>query len=397
MLHAIQSRVVCFFVCIFLFGMTALTSRADTVVQLNLNAWLTGTNGPINSIQVQLYDTDAPITVANFLQYITNHDYDNSVIHRSVADFIIQGGGFTPEVDENNDVTAMNTIVNYGTILNEFSPTRSNVRGTIAMAKLGGDPDSASNQWFFNVADNSGTPPNGLDYQNGGFTVFGYVIGEGMTLVDAINALPTHNFGGAFSDTPIYSEDGDIVQATNFVTFTSVVRVYPWKGGSGAGAADWGLAANWDPNSGIPDGVGAVATFGAQGATHALVDLGSAARTLGSMEFTAGTSTTISSASAHDLTFDNSGMQSIISVEGTHLIDVSVVPNNDLVFEGSGSLTFAKGISSDYNVSVEGGAIATKSIVANTLTIGAGAKVRLGSSQGLLSSGSLTPIPEPAS
>jgi len=72
---------------------------------------------------------------------------------------------------------------------NEFSPSRSNVRGTIAMAKLDGDPDSATNEWFINLGDNSAN----LDKQNGGFTVFGRVLDPGMDVVDTIAALDTSN------------------------------------------------------------------------------------------------------------------------------------------------------------------------------------------------------------
>jgi cyclophilin family peptidyl-prolyl cis-trans isomerase len=77
-------------------------------------------------------------------------------------------------------------------------PVYSNVRGTIAMAKLGNDPNSATSQWFINLANNAAN----LDDQNGGFTVFGEVT-AGMDVVDAIAALPLYDFGSAFTNLPL--------------------------------------------------------------------------------------------------------------------------------------------------------------------------------------------------
>ncbi len=98
------------------------------------------------------------ITVANFLRYAGRGDYNtNGIIHRSAPGFVIQGGGYAYE-----DVTSPFGLYRYffhipkdPPIQNEFSPSRSNVRGTIAMAKLPGNPDSATSEWFFNLADNS--------------------------------------------------------------------------------------------------------------------------------------------------------------------------------------------------------------------------------------------------
>ena len=141
------------------------------------------------NIDVQLYDTAAPLTVANFLKYVTSGAYANSFIHRNVPGFIIQGGGFSFDPQ----AALVKAVPASLPVKNEFSASRSNVRGTIAMAKLGGNPDSATNQWFFNLANNAAN----LDNQNGGFTVFGQVTPDGMKVVDAIAALKTVDASGA--------------------------------------------------------------------------------------------------------------------------------------------------------------------------------------------------------
>ncbi len=134
-------------------------------------------------VDIQLFDSAAPLTVANFLNYVNSGVYNRSFIHRSVPGFVIQGGAIAL-TGTNNTLT---TIVTNPPVTNEFSPSRPNVRGTIAMAKVSDDPNSATSQWFFNLGDNSAT----LDARNnGGFTVFGQVIGKGMSVVDAIGALP---------------------------------------------------------------------------------------------------------------------------------------------------------------------------------------------------------------
>jgi len=127
-------------------------------------------------VDVALYDGAAPRTVANFLSYVRSGAYDGSFIHRAVPGFVVQGGGYVWTAQGLGQINTLPPVVN------EFSPERSNVRGTIAMAKVEGNPDSATSQWFFNLADNS----LNLDRQNGGFTVFGRVIGAGMSVVDAM-------------------------------------------------------------------------------------------------------------------------------------------------------------------------------------------------------------------
>ncbi|MDE2389068.1 MAG: peptidylprolyl isomerase, partial [Betaproteobacteria bacterium] len=142
----------------------------------------------------------------NFLQYIHSDAYTNGIFHRSVPGFVIQGGGFKiADGASGKSLAAVNT---FAPIVNEFRI--SNTRGTVAMAKLGGNPNSATSQWFVNLADNSAN----LDNQNGGFTVFGRVIFDGMSVFDAIAKLPIRklNLLGITSDVPLKDFDG--IQAT---------------------------------------------------------------------------------------------------------------------------------------------------------------------------------------
>jgi cyclophilin family peptidyl-prolyl cis-trans isomerase len=173
----------------------------------------------LGNIDIQLMDSAAPATVANFLAYVASGAWVNSFIHRSVPGFIIQGGGFGWDSVRNSyyNVAANPPVVN------EFSPSRSNKRGTIAMAKLGGNPDSATNQWFFNLADNSGN----LDNQNGGFTVFGQVVGNGMQVVDAIAAKPIVNAGSPFDNLPLLSVPSGSITRQNLIMVTAVTVLPP--------------------------------------------------------------------------------------------------------------------------------------------------------------------------
>ncbi|ANO51356.1 peptidylprolyl isomerase [Woeseia oceani] len=146
----------------------------------------------LGNFEVNLYDNATPQTVANFLDYVQNGRYTDSIFHRSVANFVIQGGGFNT-----NARADIGVITTGAAVVNE--PVYSNVRGTIAMAKVAGNPNSATSQWFFNVDDNS----DDLDGQNGGFTVFGEVIGNGMDIVDALAALPVYNIGSPLTELPL--------------------------------------------------------------------------------------------------------------------------------------------------------------------------------------------------
>jgi len=138
---------------------------------------------PAGNFVIELFDDIAPETVQNFISYIALQRYRDSFVHRAEPGFVIQGGGWTVSGPQFGRVDKGPTIIN------EFS--ESNVRGTIAMAKVGGNPNSASSEWFINLSDNTG-----LDAQNGGFTVFGRVIDDGMEVVDAIANLPAVELQG---------------------------------------------------------------------------------------------------------------------------------------------------------------------------------------------------------
>ena len=169
----------------------------------------------VGDVEVLLHPNAAPLAVANFLFYVNSpagSNYDGTFIHRAIPGFIVQGGGFFAPV--NGTVTE---VPAQAPIMNEFGI--SNTRGTIAFAKLGGDPDSATNQWFFNTADNSAN----LDVQNGGFTVFGTVV-SGLNIVDQIQGLGIFNFGGAFSDVPLVSVAPDVFVVVNSVSVVPVLR-----------------------------------------------------------------------------------------------------------------------------------------------------------------------------
>jgi len=160
---------------------------------------------PLGNIEIELLEADAPKTVANFLNYVQNDRYNKTFIHRSVPNFIIQGGGFAYIDDEVQSVEA------FAPVENEFKI--SNTRGTVAMAKISGQPDSATSQWFINLADNS----SNLDGQNGGFTVFARVLGDGMEIADEINQLQIVNAGSAFAELPVIDFSGGNILEKNLV------------------------------------------------------------------------------------------------------------------------------------------------------------------------------------
>lgn len=211
--------------------------------------WDVNFGGNNRTFYVELFDQTGPgrtrttpLTVANFLQYTNpvngTWTYSNTIFHRRAnltdgTPFVLQGGGFRRPTAASNvpgpEGEPSGPSGTLPTVLNE--PGNSNVRGTIAMAKLGGDPNSASNQFFFNLGNNAAN----LNNQNGGFTVFGRVVGNGMTIVDQMAGVPVYNaanfYGNnALGELPLTGLPATLpptvnIQPESFVSVTNITRV----------------------------------------------------------------------------------------------------------------------------------------------------------------------------
>ena len=151
-------------------------------------------NGPVvvletslGKIRIGLHQDKAPLSVKNFLTYVRGGHYDGTIWHRVIPGFMIQGGGFEPDMSERPTRPP---------IKNEAKNGLSNLRGTVSMARTS-DPNSATAQFYVNVKDNLS-----LDYgvRGAGYAVFGEVL-EGMDVADRIVAVPT-SAKGQFSDVP---------------------------------------------------------------------------------------------------------------------------------------------------------------------------------------------------
>jgi peptidyl-prolyl cis-trans isomerase B (cyclophilin B) len=144
----------------------------------------------LGNIVLELDDKQAPVTVANFLQYVTSDRYDGTIFHRVIRNFMVQGGGFAPGLKQNTT---------FDPIKNEAKNGLKNEKYTVAMARTS-DPHSATGQFFINTTNNGF-----LDYsqaQDGwGYAVFGKVI-EGQDVVDKMNDVKTGR-KGFHDDVPI--------------------------------------------------------------------------------------------------------------------------------------------------------------------------------------------------
>ena len=142
---------------------------------------LTTTKG---NITIKLFSDKAPETVKNFLNYTENGNYNGTIFHRVIENFMVQGGGLMPDMSE---------FISNAPVVNESNNDLSNKKGTVAMARTS-DPHSATSQFFINLKDN-----DFLDKKNApdgyGYCVFGEVV-EGMDIVENIGTVSTGNTGG---------------------------------------------------------------------------------------------------------------------------------------------------------------------------------------------------------
>jgi peptidyl-prolyl cis-trans isomerase A (cyclophilin A) len=222
---------LCLIGIVLLVASAAISFAADpsdtTYVRFNTN---------LGNIDVQLFSHETPNTVANFLTYVDGiqnnpaYTYNNSLIHRSIPGFIIQGGGFAVP-NGALPITAIPTPAN--PLLSEYGI--SNTRGTIAMALTSAGKDSASNNWFFNLVANTFLD-NSSD--GGPFTVFGTVANSGsLAVMDLIAAQPTYDastlytqlygssIGPAFTNVPLINYVSGTPTVQNLVVINSVTRL----------------------------------------------------------------------------------------------------------------------------------------------------------------------------
>ena len=201
--------------------------------------------GQTGFIDINLFATQAPNTVANFLAYVNNSiaagSYNGSIFDRLVTGFVLQGGAFQFNPSGTNTSTIFPAITPMAPIAGE--PSVANTLGTIAMALSGTTNNTATDAFFFNLADNS----TNLDQQNGGFTVFGQVMDTGLQTLKTIGALGTYGGSGQPGVGPF--PVGPNANTTNFPTnitasdLVKVTTVLAATPGAAVGPTAWSASA----------------------------------------------------------------------------------------------------------------------------------------------------------
>ena len=171
--------IVTSLVVVATFAWAQPAQAADPVVVLKTS---------MGEIDIQLDPKNAPISSANFLAYVKDGFYNGTIFHRIIPGFVVQGGGFTPDMVEKPTKAP---------IKNEATNGLHNLRGTISMARTN-DPDSATSQFFLNLVDNSGKLDP--DAAPGGYAVFGKIT-KGLDVLDKMAGVQTTSVGG-YDDVP---------------------------------------------------------------------------------------------------------------------------------------------------------------------------------------------------
>jgi cyclophilin family peptidyl-prolyl cis-trans isomerase len=270
----------------------------------------------LGNINVTLLPAAAPKTVANFLGYVNSGAYDQSIIHRSVPGFVVQGGGYV-FTDGIAAIPTGSTVAGEGGV--------SNIRGTLAMA-LSNGPNSASDQFFFNLSNNNSLLLDGTS-DGGPFTVFARVSDDSsLAVMDSIASQPVVNAGAPFDSLPVVNFSGSTVAKQNVILVSSIDTVVA------TGSPDYSISASPAQLS-IPAGTSATATLtvtpiaGYQGTVTlgcgALPTAGSCTFSPGTLTFAAGataaqtaTVTVNTKTAGAAATFGGSGTGSLTSLGG---------------------------------------------------------------------------------
>lgn len=170
--------------CFVAFGLLGASAHAQEVSLVRVH-----TN--LGSFLIQLEPQRAPLTVANFLEYVRAGHYEGTIFHRVVGNFVVQGGGYDQELNEKPTREP---------VPNESGNGMSNARGTVGLARTG-EPHSGTSQFYVNLVDNPALDPQPSRW---GYAVFGRVI-EGMTVIDQIGAVATGEKGPFESEVPLKS------------------------------------------------------------------------------------------------------------------------------------------------------------------------------------------------
>jgi cyclophilin family peptidyl-prolyl cis-trans isomerase len=226
------------------FAPTLSSAPSDwTLTAMNLNCPITADantyefNTNQGTIFVELRPDIAPKNVANFAYYVNNGLYNQSFFHRLVPGFVVQGGGYTFTNGNANSIPTALPVVNEAQL--------PNLRGTLAMALTGSDPNSATDEFFFNLENNPSLNNPDASLSSGGYTVIGQIVGvqggtpasgsapvdggssAGLAVMDAIGADSTYNFGSPFDALPLINyTSGSTVLSSNFV-YPNISQVNP--------------------------------------------------------------------------------------------------------------------------------------------------------------------------